>query len=228
MLPKIKSMADQIADHIQRSIFEGDILPGDRLKENDIAKQLNVSRTPAREAFRILASQGLVEITSNRGVRVTLISKADLADLFEMRLLLELHCLQKFVNKATKTEIRDLEVVLQKMAKAVAENDRSAYLQHSTDFHIYYIDKCQNKRLISVFEVLRNNIRCAQIFYLRKSKARKESVEEHRAIWRAIKAGDTDKSETALRKHLENSYERMIKLIDPDEVNAEQKISSSL
>ena len=211
---KIKSMADPIADHIQRSIFEGKILPGDRLKENDIARELNVSRTPLREGFRILASQGLVEITSNRGVRVTLITKADLADLFEMRLLLEQHCLRKFVSKATQTEIEDLEVALQKMASAVAENDSSAYLQHSTDFHIYYIDKCQNKRLVTVFEVLRNNIRCAQIFYLRKANARKESVEEHRAIWRAIKAGDTDESETALRRHLENSYERMIKLID--------------
>ncbi len=218
MTPKIKSIADQIADHIQRSIFEGKILPGERLKENDVAKQLNVSRTPTREAFRILASQGLVEITSNRGVRVTLITKADLADLFEMRLLLEMHCLRKFVNKATKAEIRDLEVMLQKMAKAVADNDSSAYLQHAFEFHIYYIDKCQNKRLISVFEVLRNNIRCAQILYMRKVKARKKSVEEHRAIWIAIKAGDTENSETALRKHLENSYERMIKLIDMDPV----------
>jgi DNA-binding GntR family transcriptional regulator len=220
-------MADQISDHIQRSIFEGKILPGDRLKEKDVAKELNVSRTPIREAFRILASQGLVEITSNRGVRVTLITQADLSDLFEMRLLLELHCLRKFVVNATKAETRDLEVMLQKMAKAVADNDNAEYLQHSTDFHIYYIEKCQNTRLLSVFEVLRNNIRCAQIFYLRKTKARKESVEEHRAIWRAIKAGDIDKSETALREHLDNSYARMIKLIDRNEISAGRKISSN-
>jgi len=206
MISKIKSTADQIVDHIKRSIFEGNLLPGDRIKENDVAQQLNVSRTPTREAFRILATQGLVEITSNRGVRVTLISKADLADLFEMRLLLERHCLRKFVSKATKTEIRDLELALQKMAKAVAEADSSAYLKHSFDFHICYIDKCQNKRLISVFEVLRNNIRCAQIFYMRKTKARKESLEEHHTIWKAIKAGDIENSETALRKHLENSF----------------------
>ena len=102
------------------------------------------------------------------------------------------------------------------MAKAVADNDSSAYYRHALDFHIYYIDYCQNSRLISVFAVLRNNIRCAQIFYMRKAKARKESVEEHRAIWRALKAGDTEKSEIALRKHLENSYKRMIKFIDQD------------
>jgi DNA-binding GntR family transcriptional regulator len=227
MIPKIKSIADQIADHIHRSIFEGKILAGERLKENDVAKQLNVSRTPTREAFRILAAQGLVEITSNRGVRVTLITQADLVDLFEMRLLLELYCLRKFVNKATKAEIRDLEVLLQKMANAVADNDSSAYFKYSVDFHAYYINKCQNKRLISVFEVLRNNIRCAQILYMRKAKTRKKSVAEHRAIWSAIKAGDTENSETALRKHLENSYERMIKLIDRNEVNAERIISSS-
>ena len=97
MPSKIKTMADQIADHIQRSIFEGNIFPGDRLIENEIAKQLDVSRTPTREAFRILASQGLVEITSNKGVRVTLITKSDLADLFEMRHLDDLQKLGGFL-----------------------------------------------------------------------------------------------------------------------------------
>ena len=225
-MTKIKSMADQIADHIQRSIFEGRILPGDRLIENEIAKQLNVSRTPTREAFRILASQGLVEITSNRGVRVTVITQTDLADLFEMRLLLEQYCLRKFVRNATGTEIQDLEAVLQKMAKAVADNDNSAYLKHSVNFHAYYIDKCRNKRLISIFEILRNNIHCAQIFYMRKATARKESVEEHRAIWAAIKAGSIKKAETALSEHLEKSYTRMIQLIDPREINTERTTSS--
>ncbi len=216
MITKIKSTVDQIVDHIKSSILNGEIMPGDRLKENDMAQRLDVSRTPTREAFRILAAQGLVEITSNKGVRVALINKTDLADLFEMRLLLELYCLQKFVNKVTQSEIRELELALQKMAKAVDDNDSTAYLQHSFSFHIYYINKCRNKRLISVFEVLRNNIRCAQIFYMRKAKARKESVEEHRAIWLAIKAGDVAKSETALRNHLENSYARMIKFVDQD------------
>lgn len=227
MISKIKSTVDQIVDHIKNSILDGEILPGDRLKENDVAQQLDVSRTPTREAFRILAAQGLVEITANKGVRVVLLAKTDLADLFEMRLLLEQHCLQKFVHKATKSEIRDLELILQKMATSVDDSDSNAYLHHSFSFHIYYINKCRNKRLISVFEVLRNNIRCAQIFYMRKAKARKESVEEHRAIWLAIKAGDADESETALRTHLERSYARMIKFIDQVEGNAEQLISSS-
>lgn len=226
MLLKIKSMADQIADHIQGTILEGQILPGDRLKENTVAKQLKVSRTPTREAFRILASQGLVEITSNRGVRVTLLTRADLADLFEMRLILERHCLRKFIGEATTAEIDDLKVLLQKMANAVADDARSAYLQHSFDFHFYYIDKCRNKRLISVFSILRNNIRCAQIFYLRKTKARKESVEEHRAILRAIKAGDADNAETALSKHLENSFARMVKSVNRDEIDTERIIAS--
>jgi DNA-binding GntR family transcriptional regulator len=219
-------MADQIAEHIKKSIFDGKMLPGERLIENEVANQLDVSRTPIREAFRILASQGLVEITSNRGVRVTLITRADLADLFEMRLLLERYCLRKFVDSATRTEIRDLETILKRMANAVSDNDNPAYLQHSVDFHAYYIEKCQNKRLISIFAVLRNNIRCAQILYMRNANARKESVEEHRAIWRAINAGDTENAETAIRRHLINSHERMIKLIDHNEVNGQLKTSS--
>jgi DNA-binding GntR family transcriptional regulator len=209
-------MADQIADHLRKSIFDGKILPGERLIENEIANQLDVSRTPTREAFRILASQGLVEMTSNKGVRVTLFTKAELTDLFEMRHLLERYCLQKFVHSSTQDEIQELAALLQKMAQAVAEKDNLAYLRHSVDFHAYYVEKCRNKRLISIFEILRNNIHCAQVFYMRKAKARKESVEEHRAIWTALNARDSKNSEIALRKHLENSFKRMVTYIDQE------------
>jgi DNA-binding GntR family transcriptional regulator len=207
-------MADQIADHIQSSIFEGKILPGERLKENDLAQQLNVSRTPTREAFRMLESQGLVEIAANRGVRVTKISKEDLADLFEMRQVIELHCLLKFLDTVQKSQIHDLKVLIQEMENAVAANDTRAYLQHSYDFHFYYIKKCQNKRFISAFSILRNNIRCAQIFYVRKAKARKESVDEHRAILNAIEDTDPKRCELTLRTHIENSFDRMTQFID--------------
>jgi DNA-binding GntR family transcriptional regulator len=219
-------MADQIADHIQQSILEGNIRPGDRLIENDIAKQLDVSRTPTREAFRILASQGLVEINSNKGVRVTLITKSDLAELFEVRILLEKYCLRNFVRNATGAEIHNLETELKKMAMSVADNDNAAYLRHSVNFHTSFINKCQNKRLISIFEILKNNIHCAQIFYARKAVARQDSVQEHQAIWGAIKSRSIEKAETALSHHLENSYMRMIRLIDGDEINRERITSS--
>jgi DNA-binding GntR family transcriptional regulator len=225
---KIKSIAEQIAAHIHAAIFAGKILPGERLKENDISEWLGVSRTPTREAFRILESQGLIEINPNKGVQVSLITREDLAELFELRQVLELHCLRKFVKTANETDIQDLEVLIQNMEKALAANDTLSYLRYSVDFHLHYIAKCQNKRLISIFSVLKDNIRCAQIFFMKKWVTRKESVEEHRAILKALKDRDAGRSETLLRKHLNNSYERMLKFIDRDNPETRLNIASKI
>ena len=223
---KIKTIAEQVAAHIHEAIFEGKIIPGERLKENDISEWLGVSRTPTREAFRILESQGLIEINPNKGVQVSLITREDLAELFELRQVLELHCLRKFVETADKADLQDLEVLIQNMEKAVAANNTFSYLQYSVDFHLHYIAKCGNKRLISIFSVLTDNIRCAQIFFMKKWITRQESVEEHRAIWKAIKDRDVAKSETLLGKHLNNSYERMLKFIDREDPDATLNIAS--
>ena len=225
---KIKSIAEQVVEHIHEAIFEGKILPGERLKENDISEWLGVSRTPTREAFRILESQGLIEINPNKGVQVSLITREDLAELFELRQVLELHCLRKFVETADRADLQDLEVLIQNMEKAVAVNDTLSYLRYSVDFHLHYIAKCQNKRLVSIFSVLTDNIRCAQIFFMNKWITRQESVEEHRAILRALKERDAGKSEMLLQRHLNNSYERMLKFIDRDQPESPLNIASKI
>ena len=214
METKIKSAADQIVDHIQQAILEGRILPGERLKEKEISSWLGVSRTPTREAFRILASRGLVDVTSNKGVRVTLLSRKDMGDLFELRALLELHCLGKFLRTVQPDDIQALEKFVQRMEIAVNDHDTIAYLQYSLDFHVYYISKCHNDRLKSVFSVLRNNIRTAQIFFMRKAEARMEAVDEHRVILKAINDRNVKRCKALLKSHLDNSYRRMVQFID--------------
>jgi len=224
---KIKSIAEQIVEHIHKAIFEGKILPGERLKENDISKWLGVSRTPTREAFRILESQGLLEINPNKGVQVTLLTLKDLAELFELRQILELHCLRKFVETSSEADIQDMEVLIENMEKAVAANDTLSYLRYSVDFHLHYIAKCRNKRLNSIFSVLADNIRCAQIFFMKKWVTRKGSVEEHRTILEALKDRDAERSEMLLQRHLNNSYERMIEFIDRDHPEVPLNIASN-
>jgi DNA-binding GntR family transcriptional regulator len=228
MPTKIKTIAEQVAAHIHESIFEGKIIPGERLKENDISEWLGVSRTPTREAFRILESQGLIEINPNKGVQVSLITREDLAELFELRQVLELHCLRKFVETADKANLQDLDVLIQNMEKAVAANDTLSYLRYSVDFHLYYIAQCQNKRLVTIFSVLTDNIRCAQIFFMKKWVTRKESVEEHRAILKALMDRDAGRSETLLQKHLNNSYERMLKFFDRDNPETRSNVASKI
>ena len=95
---KIKTVSEQIADILRDDIFSGRFYPGAKLKEKEISEVMSVSRTPIREAFRILQSDGLVEISTNKGVQVTHITEEDILEVCELRKILEIHCIKKTIK----------------------------------------------------------------------------------------------------------------------------------
>ncbi len=215
-LPKIKSAADQVREHIQKAIFAGEIKPGTWLKEKDIGEWLGVSRTPIREAFRILSAEGLLEISSNKGVRVVCICKEDLADLFEVRLLLESHCLRKLVETATERNIQNMAKLLDAVRDAMHQGDVPSYFSLAYDFHDYLIEQSRNARLIAAYSVLKNSIRCAQLLLLKDPQGYRLQEDEHKAILDAIRERDADKAVSLLQSHMEMVYKRMVGNIDSE------------
>jgi DNA-binding GntR family transcriptional regulator len=207
----IKTTAEQTSNHIKKAIFEGKFLPGSRLKEDDISKWLEVSRTPIREAFRLLEAEGVVKIISNRGVFVNLISAEELDDFCELRSLLELYCIRKFVSILEERHIHDLEELANAMIESISKKDYSRYFDISVNFHRYCIDNCNNSSLSSIYSLIENSIRCAQ-FVLDKSEAYyKKNIREHIQVIEAVKAGNANRAEDLLRQHLQNGYQVMKK-----------------
>jgi len=211
---KIKTAADQIAEILRNDIFSGNFLPGSRLKENEISQLLNISRTPVREAFRILESEGLVEITSNKGVQIPIITKEELDEVFELRILLEVYCIRKFVNTIDENQIQDMEDILKKSADAINQKDYLSYFNNSINFHAYYMKRCQNERLYSTFFIVRNSIRCAQILLQKNTRYYRESINKHKEIMGALTERDSDKCEKLLRQHLGANCQTMKKSLD--------------
>ena len=217
MPQEIKTMPDQIADHIQQAIIEGKFFPGSWVKEKDIMNWLRVSRTPIREAFRILAAKDMVQITSNKGVRISILSKKNLIELFELRMMIEVHCLGKFIELVEDQHIQELEIIIRKMDDTIKYQDQRSYFELALDFHSYYVEGCSNTKISSIYHDLKNSIRCAQVLFIKISKKDKgNTIEEHTKILEAIKKRDSKKALRLLSQHLSKFYERIEKIVDYD------------
>jgi DNA-binding GntR family transcriptional regulator len=205
---KIETSSAQIASILRQAIISGELKPGTRLREAELSESLKISRSPIREAFRILEPEGLVQITPNRGAVVVQLNASDLKEIYELRMLLELHAVRIACNQMSQEDLDELKGLFQEMEKKLELKDYVGYLRISHDFHECYIKKCKNERLYNLFRILRNNILGIQIFAYSYPNHSLDSLEEHKKILTALRRKDADKAEEYLRKHLESGYER--------------------
>jgi len=208
MRMQIKTTTDQIADHIRNAIFSGKYLPGDRLKETEIALWLGVSRTPVRESLHKLETEGLAEFRPNKGVIVALISNEDIDEIYEIRMLIELYCVRKFIRIATEQHFKEMENIIDKMKKALSSKDIPDYFAMSLDFHDYYIRNCQNGRMFSFFSGIRNTMRMAQSILGKNGSFYKKSMNEHMEIMKLLKSRSPE-CEKVLKLHIEDACNQM-------------------
>jgi DNA-binding GntR family transcriptional regulator len=205
---QIKSTADQIADHIRDAIFSGRYVPGDRLKETEIASWLAVSRTPVRESLHKLEAEGLAESQPNKGVIVPLIDDQDIDEICELRTLIELYCVRKFIRIATERHFEEMENIIRQMKNSLSGKDIPNYFALSLDFHAYYIRHCQNGRMYAFFNSIRNTMRMAQSILGKTDSFYQTSLNEHLEIMSLLKKR-SPQCEKALRLHIEDACSRM-------------------
>ncbi|MBW1691155.1 MAG: GntR family transcriptional regulator [Deltaproteobacteria bacterium] len=205
---KIETSSAQTASILRQSIITGEIKPGTRLRETELSRSLNISRSPIREAFRILESEGLVQINPNKGTFVIHITEKDLQEIYELRILLELYGLRQAFKNLAKEHFKEMEKLLQEMERKLAVKDYISYLNVSHEFHEFYLERCGNERLFYIFRILKNNILAIQFFAYSYPAHGSNSLEEHKKILAALMKGDLEKAVGDLRIHLESGYQR--------------------
>ncbi len=205
---KIQTSSAQAASILRQAIITGELKLGTRLRETELSNSLNISRSPIREAFRMLESEGLVQICPNKGAFVTQLNEKDLKDIYELRKLLEVHAIRIACSRVTQEDLEELKAVIKEMERRLELKDYMGYLKSSHEFHECFIKKCENERLFNLFRVLRNSILAIQILAYSYPERSSDSLEEHRKILSALSKRNPDKAEEYLRKHLEYGYER--------------------
>ncbi|MEX2645135.1 MAG: GntR family transcriptional regulator [Gaiellaceae bacterium] len=201
---EITSLRERAAQAIRAGIITGEIGPGEIYSTPVLAERLGVSATPVREAMLDLANEGLVEPVRNRGFRVVPLTEADLDEIFELRMLLEVPTMVRVadivdtVPAATVSEFRALADEIEKFAKA---GDLVQFLDADRKFHVGLIELLGNRRLAELVGRLRDHSRLYGLRRLDRA-ALVASAGEHRGILDAIARGDKKNVKTLMQQHL--------------------------
>lgn len=199
------SARDLVYGELRRRLMSGVFLPGERLREEHIAAELSVSRTPVRSAIDRLITDGLVKREGRRGAVVLGWVDRDINEAFELRLLLEPYAARNAAERATPEQIDHLEQINQHMLDAILsdDTDRVARIQHCNNlFHHALLDAAQSARVRTMVESLLDMPIIIGSFYFYTHDDMLRSVEHHRQIIAALRARDPGAADIAVRFHL--------------------------
>jgi DNA-binding GntR family transcriptional regulator len=205
--------AERIAEAICDLILRGKIHPGTPLREVNLTETLGVSRNTIREALRVMAQDGLVTHNAYRGVTVTELSEADVADIFRARRTLEF-CGVDASGSITEKRLKELHDARDSRDRAVENGDWATAFDRDMRFHATIVSLIGSERLDKFFVSLLRVMRLA--FYMRGglgTEKRPDDIEQHRLIESFIRSGEREKCREVLKQHLDDSERLLIELI---------------
>ncbi|NPC57524.1 GntR family transcriptional regulator [Caenimonas soli] len=203
------SLHDEVAAQLRDRIFAGELMPGTFLDEARLAEQLQISRTPLREALKVLTAEGLVRHEPRRGCFVNEVTEQDLDEIFPVLALLEGRCAREAATNATDADLQELEILHDKLnrhAKARRIND---YYAANFAIHEAIITLANNRWLALVISDLRKIVKLARLQQLHAPGRLDQSLSEHMALFAALKARDPEGAEAAMRTHLTRQREAL-------------------
>lgn len=206
------ALYQEVAERLRQRIYAHELPPGTWIDEQKLAEQYGISRTPLREALKVLASEGLVELKPRRGCYVTEISRQDLDDIFPLIALLEGRCAAEAVKRAKAADLTALRAIHEKLEAAAREARVDAFFEANQEFHRKIQELSGNRWLLSVIQDLRKVLKRSRLHSLSLEGRLQQSLEEHRAILACMLAGDASGAERQMYEHLLSGREALVRI----------------
>lgn len=203
------SLHDEVAAQLRDRIFGGELLPGSFLDEPALAQQMHISRTPLREALKVLTAEGLVRHEPRRGCFVNEVTERDLDEIFPVLALLEGRSAFEAAQHATSPDLEALEAMHDKLNRHARARRINEYYAANYAIHEAIISMSGNRWLAQVIGDLRKIVRLARLQQLHAPGRLDESLAEHMAVFTALKARDPQAAEEAMRVHLRRQHEAL-------------------
>jgi DNA-binding GntR family transcriptional regulator len=198
-----RALYQEVAERLRPLIYDGDLAPGAWIDEQALAREFGISRTPLREALKVLHGEGLVRLTPRRGSFVSgELTSTDLDELFPIMALLEGRCAYLAVRKATPEDVRVLDAIHAQLERLAARKDVAAYYRSNYAFHEAIQQLAANPWLSRIVSELRRFLRLLRGRQLRVPGRLEASLEEHRQVMAALHRGDAARAERIMRAHL--------------------------
>ena len=208
-----RNLTQGVCQKIKQMMLNYEIIPGQRLIFNDLAKQLGVSRTPVNNALSILANEGFVDLIPNKGYTLHRITKEEAGFLYEVREILELGSVGPAIRKLTPEKLNRLKQGKNRYEEAVAEQASRDRFIFDQEFHARLIEMSENQYLADYFrEVYQRIFLRHRIEGLYQERARKVVV-EHNEIFEAVELRDIESARELLKFHIKTGKEYIFSVI---------------
>jgi len=207
-----RALYEEVAELLRQRIFSRELAPGSWIDELKIAEAYGISRTPLREALKVLAAEGLVTMKVRRGAYVTEVSERDLADVYHLLGLLEADAAGVAATIATEAQIEALRQVHRELEDAArpGAQDRERFFEVNERFHMLLLDVANNRWRDQMVADLRKVMKLNRHNSLLKSGRVEESLNEHRALMAAIAARDPALAAQRMQEHFRNGLEAAV------------------
>ena len=202
-----RPLYEDVAERLREQIFAHELAPGSWLDEQSLALAFGISRTPMREAIKVLASEGLVTTKMNKGAYVTEVERRDLEQIFTVLSLLEGEAAKETALRATEAELTQLDDLHHRLEKAAADRDLEQFFEINVKFHEMIQEIAGHPWMNGVINDLRKVLKLQRRDSLSRSGRLLSSLVEHREILQAILKRDPLAAEAAMRKHLARGLE---------------------
>lgn len=198
----LNSLHDEVAAKLRDRIFSGSLAPGVFIDEPALCAELSISRTPLREALKVLTAEGLVRHEPRRGCFVSQITEQDLDEIFPVIALLEGRCAYEAALNASDADLAALEQLHDRLQRHAQSKRINEYYETNFAIHEAIIVLANNRWLAQVISDLRKIVKLARLQQLHAPGRLEQSLSEHLAVYAALKARDAEGAEAAMRTHL--------------------------
>ncbi|HEY5797339.1 MAG TPA: GntR family transcriptional regulator [Bosea sp. (in: a-proteobacteria)] len=221
-LPQFRqTMTGAAVAELRRRILSGAVAAGEALRQDALAKEFGISRIPIREAFHQLAAEGLVTLHPHRGAVVTALSASDIAELFDLRAMLEPDLIRRAVPRLQPSDFARAEIILADYDAAIRDGDLDAYGELNTEYHLsLYQVAGRNQTLELVRQLLANTDRYTRVQLTMADGATSRARQEHAALLDLCRAGDAEGAARLTLDHVVAVRHDLLRLLQPDDDGA--------
>ncbi len=209
-LDNYRPLRDIVFETLREAIIAGQLRPGERLMEVQIAEELGVSRTPVREAIRKLELEGFVIMVPRKGAYVSDMSIKDVTHVFEIRRALEGLAAELAAERMTEEELEELERILDRTAETTSRLDVTSTVDMDTGFHQILYEASRNERLSSMLYHLREQIQRFRTQSLSRPGRLKRALVEHQGIVDALRRRDGELARQLVEEHIDNAETELL------------------
>lgn len=204
-----QALYQEVAEQLRQRIFSGELIAGSWIDELKLARDYGISRTPLREALKVLATEGLVTMKVRRGAYVTEVSEQDLREVYHLLGLLEADAAEQVAKNANAQQIDELQQLHNDLeaAATLPQPDRERFLQCNERFHLRLLEIANNRWALQMVADLRKVMKLNRRNSLQKTGRIAESLAEHSTVMRAFAAHDPAAASSGMLQHFRNGLE---------------------